>query len=219
MSRTSISQGRLLRSVRAAMVVTFILSVGTAPHRAGVSERHEGGDFSLQSGRRAVALSDFRGKQVLIYFGYLTCPDVCPNSLSRIGAALRALSPKEREQVAAVFVSVDPDRDSPERVARYAAHFDPLIVGATGTPEALQKVARRYGANFRKVPVKGALGYTVAHTSETYLVDQAGRLFETLPHGVLPGAIAAAIRRGLRFQAPQQPGQALRSGKSTDGIL
>ena len=192
-----IQSNRLPRPVAATCAIAVLLAAGTGFGQTLAGPARAGGAPHLRNQSGPVALADFRGRVVLVYFGYLTCPTVCPNSLARIAAALRSLSPAERLRVAALFISVDPERDTPQIVTRYAAHFDPMIVGATGSPDVLRRIARAYGARFRKVAVGGALGYTVAHTSETYVLDPAGRLSQTLPHGVLPETIAAAIRNAL----------------------
>ena len=105
-----------------------------------------GGDFTLTSADGPATLADQRGRVVLIYFGYASCPDICPTSLAFITAALRALTPAELERVRVVFISVDPARDTPEKLKQYAGHFHPNIIGVTGSPGTLADVATRYGA-------------------------------------------------------------------------
>jgi protein SCO1/2 len=157
-----------------------------------------GGDFMLTSADGPVALADLRGKAVLIYFGYATCPDVCPTSLALIATALRALTPAERERVRVLFVSVDPARDTPARLKPYATHFHPDIIGVTAQVSVLGEMARHYGAAFNYTPVSSATGYVVDHTSSTAVVAPNGRLVELLPHATAPPEIVAAIRRVLR---------------------
>lgn len=115
--------------------------------------RH-GGDFTLQSADGPVSLSDFRGKVVLIYFGYTSCPDVCPTSLGALSAALKQLSPREMDRVQPIFISVDPERDTPGKMVEYVHYFHPKMIGVTGSIEQVRKVADRYGAYFRKAEVK-----------------------------------------------------------------
>ncbi len=153
-----------------------------------------GGDFRIQTTSGSLALSDLRGRVVVLYFGYLTCPDVCPNSLRRVADALRGLTPPERKRAAGLFVSLDPERDRPENADRYASHFHPLLRGGTQTAALLAQTARRYGVSYRRVATGGALGYTVAHTSRFYVIDPAGRLARVLPHAASPAEILAALR-------------------------
>lgn len=157
-----------------------------------------GGDFELRGQDGPVALEDFRGKVVLLYFGYTWCPDICPTNLAIIAYALKQLTPAEREQVQVLFVSVDPERDTPERLTEYAAYFDPGILGITGSEAQLAATAARYGAAYRRVEQPdSATGYLVDHSAFTYLIDQQGRLVETLPHATPGEDIIAAVRRLL----------------------
>ncbi len=165
--------------------------------RAGLAQLPAGGDFLLQSWQGPVGLADLRGKLVLIFFGYTWCPDVCPTNLALIGKALDGLSPGELEAVRVLFVSVDPERDSLERLRDYGRYFHPRILGVTGSPEELARVARQYGAAYRTAPPEASGAYWVDHSALTYLVGPDGRLVETLNHAAAPAQILAAIRRRL----------------------
>lgn len=159
--------------------------------------RTAGGDFTLDSPSGKLTLQEYRGKVVLLYFGYTFCPDVCPTALSSIGQALAALAPDELAQVQGIFVSVDPERDTMEVLNVYAPFFHPSIVGASGTPAQVAEVARRYGVSYMKQKSVDDRPYTVDHSSFTYLIDREGRLAATLPHGAPPADIVAQIRRHL----------------------
>jgi protein SCO1/2 len=164
----------------------------------GLAAEPEGGDFRLQSWRGPVRLSDLRGKLVLIYFGYTWCPDICPTNLAIMSLALKQLSADEREQVQALFVSVDPARDSVERLKTFAEYFDPAILGMTGSEQAIADVARRYGAAYRRSEQgDSAMGYTVDHSSYTYVVDRNGRLVEILEHATPVERLVEVIRARL----------------------
>jgi len=187
-----------------ALLAFLLFGLGPAPdgapgHRVlDLAQPPTGGDFTLQSATGPVSLADLRGKVVLIYFGYTWCPDICPLNLGYIGAALDALDPDERARVAVLFVSVDPERDTPERLAKYTAFFAPDILGLTGTPDALALIAARYGAAYRRVAAENsAMGYLVDHSAYTYLVDTRGRLRQSLEHATTPERIVAAIRTYL----------------------
>lgn len=156
-----------------------------------------GGGFTLTSESGKVSLVDFRGKVVLLYFGYTFCPDICPTSLARIAQALNALPADELERVRAIFISVDPDRDTPAQLARYAGFFHPEMIGLTGSEADIMDVAQRYGAAWNKVEGESEGGYLIDHTSNTYVVDSTGNLGEVLPHGSTDDAIVEAIRRYL----------------------
>lgn len=157
-----------------------------------------GGDFQLDSAAGTLDLADLRGKVVLIYFGYTSCPDICPTNLAVIAAALRELTAEEQSRVQVLFISVDPERDDPKRLAAYAGYFHPLIRGVTGTPEQIAVAARRYGAAYRRADqADSAMGYAVDHSTNTYLVDRQGRLAGTLTHATPSPVIASAIRELL----------------------
>jgi protein SCO1/2 len=154
----------------------------------------QGGDFTLTSANGPVSLEGLRGKVVLLYFGYTWCPDICPTSLAMISVAFRQLTPEEMASVQGVFVSVDPERDTPERLATYTRYFHPAILGVTGTPEEVASVARLYGAGYRKVKQDSATNYVVDHTADIYVIDQQGKLYRTLPHGTPPSEMVAVMR-------------------------
>lgn len=156
-----------------------------------------GGDFTLNSFRGPVRLSDFRNQVVLLYFGYTWCPDICPTSLGLTSLALESLTPEELARVQGLFVSVDPARDTLERLKAYGEYFHPKILGITGTPDEVAKVAKLYGAAYRKVVQVSEAGYVVDHSAETYLIDPQGTLVEVIPHGTPVQAMVALIRRYL----------------------
>ena len=173
----------------------FVWEPGQGGHAdMGVAGRPAGGDFTLQSANGPVSLADFRGKVVLLYFGYTSCPDICPTSLALMQGALHRLEPAELERVQGLFVSVDPQRDTPQRLAEYTAYFHPAITGVTGTPEAVAEAAGQYGAVYRRVESDSDMGYLVDHSSATYVIDPAGELHAVLPHGTPPAEIVAAVR-------------------------
>lgn len=155
------------------------------------------GDFELATPRGIVSLQQLRGKVVVLYFGYTWCPDVCPTSLALLGMALHKLAPQELEAIQPVFISVDPERDTLERLAEYTPYFHPALLGATGTPQQIAEVARHYGVAYAREQGGGMTDYTVEHSSLTYLLDRNGKLHEVLPHGTSPDKIVIAIRQLL----------------------
>ena len=157
-----------------------------------------GGDFTLQSASGPVSLKDYRGKLVLVYFGYTYCPDICPTSLAATAEGLKQLTPAEMARVGMIFVSVDPKRDTPARLKEYVEFFHPAIVGVTGTPEVIAEIAKRYGVFYaeQKVDTAGG-GYVVDHSADTFIVTPDGQVLSKIAHGTPPDRIAAAIRKYL----------------------
>jgi len=156
-----------------------------------------GGDFVLRSADGPVRLADYRGKVAVLYFGYTFCPDACPTTLAALGETLKSLAAGELAEVRPIFISLDPERDDVKRLKEYAAFFHPSIVGATGTPERVRRVANQYGVLYAKQKVDSAGGYVLDHSSFLYVVDRRGRLAASLPHGAAPKEIALALRQAL----------------------
>ncbi len=163
----------------------------------------DGGDFTLQSADGPVSLRDFRGQVVLVYFGYLSCPDVCPTSLSVAARAMSSLSPTELSATRLLFVSVDPERDTAENMKGYAAFFHPRFLGLVGTPDRIAAAAKAYGAWYEKAKVPSAVGYTVDHTASIYVVDPNGKLVSKVPHGAPAEDVVTAIRAARGNTPPQ----------------
>jgi protein SCO1/2 len=158
----------------------------------------EGGDFTLQSADGPVSLKDFRGKVVLVYFGYTYCPDICPTSLAATSEGLKQLTPEELARVAMIFVSVDPKRDTPARLKEYVNFFHPAIVGVTGAPEEIATIAKRYGVFYAEQKVETAGdGYVVDHSADTYVISTAGQLVGKIAHATPPDQVAETIRKYL----------------------
>ena len=157
-----------------------------------------GGDFILNSKDGAVSLEDYRGQLVLMYFGFTSCPDVCPTALSTIAASMRQFSPELEAQIQPLFVSVDPDRDTLDNLAQYSAYFHPRMLGITGSIETLDALVKNYGAYYRHIPLENsALGYTVDHTSRVYLVGREGQLINTIAHGTSVDDVVTLLKQHL----------------------
>ena len=164
----------------------------------GLAEAPRGGDFTLHSPSGPLALHDLRGKVVLLYFGYTFCPDICPTSLGFTSQALVSLDKTEQEKVQMLFVTVDPERDTLDKLKTYTAYFHPSIVGLSGTPEEIAKVAKLYGASYAKQNTASAGGYVVDHSAYTYVIAPDGSLFRALDHGTPPAQVVEAIRAAMK---------------------
>jgi protein SCO1/2 len=121
-------------------------------------------------------LSQMRGKAVLLFFGYTSCPDVCPTTLAELKQALEELGEDSAKQVQVLFITVDPARDTPERVQAYVNHFNPNFIGLSGTESELLQVWHNYGVFREIVDGSSAAGYIVNHTARVTLIDQEGNM-------------------------------------------
>ncbi|WP_027575156.1 SCO family protein [Bradyrhizobium sp. WSM1743] len=155
-----------------------------------------GGPFQLtdQNGK-AVTDKSLKGKPTLIFFGYTHCPDVCPTSLFEISEVLRAMG-KDADRVNAVFISVDPERDTPAAMKDYLSSFDPHLEGLSGDPAETAKVITSYRVYAKKVPTKDG-DYTMDHTALVYLMDREGRFVSPFNLKRTPEEAAAELKRYL----------------------
>ncbi len=170
-----------------------------------------GGPFSLidQTGKR-VTDADFRGRYMLVYFGYTYCPDVCPTGLSVMSQALDILGPKG-ERVQPIFITVDPERDTPEVMADYVANFHPRLIGLTGSPDEIRAAAKAYRVYYEKVYSQLAqrgetedadLGdpesdYLMSHSASTFLMGPDGRYIRVFAYGTSAEDMAAGIAEAM----------------------
>lgn len=157
-----------------------------------------GGPFTLvdQNGSRRSS-ADFRGRFMLIYFGYSYCPDVCPTTLSLMSDALDKLGASS-DAVVPIFITIDPERDSPARLKAYLASFGPRFVGLTGDLEAIKKVAALYRVYLKKEPLKGG-NYAMDHSSVIYLMGRDGKFVGFWDDtSIGPDKLAAALRKPIQ---------------------
>jgi len=179
------------------MVIGMQLSEKNDDAAISLSSAPKGGDFVLQSKHGEFDLHDYRGKLVLIYFGYTFCPDICPTNLSHLTQALNELKQEELSQVQSVFISVDPERDSLEHLDNYVKYFHKSLIGITGDESTIASLAKKYGAAYQKVTGESQGGYLIDHSSFTYLVDQQGQLKESFQHATDPMVMVNTIRNYL----------------------
>ncbi|MBS9404645.1 SCO family protein [Halomonas sp. TRM85114] len=158
-----------------------------------------GGEVSLPSTQGDFSLSELGEDQLaVLFFGYTYCPDVCPMTLSVVRQALAGLDEAQRERVVPLMVSVDPERDTLERLEEYTAYFGAGIIGATGSQQQLDDIAERYGVVWRKVETPdSAMAYTIDHSSSLYLVDNEGDIRRRVLYSPVPNALRSALESEL----------------------
>jgi protein SCO1/2 len=173
------------------LIVSGRMSATSTPQVAAI-----GGPFQLsdQNGR-TVTEKDLKGRPSLVFFGFTHCPDVCPTTLFDISELLRALGP-DAERLHAVFITVDPERDTQSVLKDYLSSFDPHLSGLTGDPAAIATVAKEYRVYYKKVPLDDG-SYTMDHTAIVYLMDKDGRFVSPFSLKRRPDAAAADLRRYL----------------------
>ena len=173
------------------LIVSGRLSTPVAQQVAAI-----GGPFKLtdQDGH-AVTDQELKGRPFLVFFGFTNCPDVCPTTLFEVSEILRALGP-DADRTRALFITVDPERDTPAVMKEYLSSFDPHLSGLTGDPAAVAAVAKAYRVYFKKVPLDQG-GYTMDHTAIVYLMDKTGRFVSPFSLKRTTDAAAADLRRYL----------------------
>ncbi|HXG78510.1 MAG TPA: SCO family protein [Methyloceanibacter sp.] len=198
--------GRLLTIVVAGFLVgaiagagALVLMQGPQVPRAVITTGKAaiGGPFSLidQNGK-AVTDRDFRGRYMLVFFGFTHCPDICPTELQVMSSALEALGGKA-EKVAPIFITLDPERDTPQVVGNYVKNFGPNFVGLTGSPEAVAQAAKAYRVAYSKVEQNGDKDYTVDHSTFIYLMGPDGEFITFFSYGTPPEKIADTLKSYL----------------------
>lgn len=142
---------------------------------------------------KARTLDDFKGKVVILFFGFTQCPDICPTTLGASAAAMNLLG-SDADKVQVLFVTLDPARDTPEVLAKYAPAFHPSFLGLYGNAEATAAAAKEFKVFFQKAPGATPDSYTIDHTAASYAIDPQGRLRLYIKHGETPDQMASDIK-------------------------
>ena len=167
--------------------------------KGGESAAVQEGGFTLDSPEGALSLKDLRGNVVLLFFGFTSCADVCPISLATISHAFSYLTDDELKRSRTLFISLDPERDTMERLKKYTGYFHPNIIGVTGTMEELVRVTDIYGVKFEKKETPdSALGYLIYHTAKIFVIGTNGELRKTFPHNIDAQLLVQQIRSLLK---------------------
>ena len=194
-ARILVATGAFVAGLILCTAVVLLVSGGgqgpTLPQVAAI-----GGPFSLtdQNGR-TVTDQDFKGHPFLVFFGFTNCPDICPTTMFEISEIMKRLGP-DGDRVRALFITVDPERDTPAAMKDYLSSFDPRIVGVTGAEAAIAAVAKAYRAYYKRMPLAEG-GYTMDHTAFIYLMGADGKYLGYFPPGTPPERIAETLGKQL----------------------
>jgi protein SCO1/2 len=142
---------------------------------------------------KPVTLDSYKGKVLVVFFGYTQCPDVCPTTMAEMAGVMKELGP-QADQVQVLFITLDPARDTKELLAQYAPTFDPRFVGLYGTPEQTAQVAKEFKVIYNKVEGKTPDSYTIEHTAGSYVFDKNGKIRLFLRHGQGPAPITHDLK-------------------------
>ncbi len=195
-------------SVGVVMLVTglwiwkFVIPVVSSEQQVAVvpSPPPIGGAFTLtdQNGK-TVTDADFRGRYMLIFFGYTFCPDVCPTAMQTVTETMDLMGP-QADMIQPIFISVDPERDTPESLKSFVENFHPSLIGLTGSPEQVAAVARAYRVYYAKVKEKDAAAdeYLMDHSAIMYLMGPDGKFVQYFSYGTTPEEMAKRLRKYLR---------------------
>jgi protein SCO1/2 len=192
-----------VRTVRRACLAvlaaaTVVALAGCSPKvsfkNTDVTGANFGHDFSLidHTGTRRT-LADYKGKAVAIFFGYTHCPDVCPTTMAEMSAVMKQLGP-DAERVQVLFISVDPERDTPAFLSQYVPAFDPRFVGLTGSVDDVAAAAKEFKVFYQKVPGSTDGEYSVDHFAGMYLYDPQGHMRVFVKYGTPADSIAADLK-------------------------
>lgn len=193
---------RMFPALALLSAVTLAGCGAVKPEEPPLAGARIGGPFALtdQNGK-TVRESDFAGRYRIVYFGYTYCPDVCPTDMAKIGQAMKILdkdAPRIAAKVVPIFITVDPERDTPAVIKQFVANFHPGIVGLTGSPQAIAEVAKRYAIYFKKQPPGPGGGYMVDHLAVAYLMGPNGEPIASLPIDKDGQAIASQVKHWVR---------------------
>jgi protein SCO1/2 len=181
--------------------VALLLLVACAPdrfHSVDITGAPYAQGFALtDASGQTRRLEDFRGKLVTVFFGFTQCPDVCPTTMTKFAEVKRLLG-KQGDELQVVFITVDPERDTPAVLGQYVPQFDKSFVGLTGSVQAVTDVSKDFKVFFMKVPGRTEKSYTMDHTTASYVFDREGRIRLFVRHDETAENIAADLKRLLK---------------------
>ena len=193
---------RVLLGVAAAAATLALAGCNDKPKKlaiqgSDITGTHLGSDLAMVDASGQVrTLADYKNKIAVIFFGYTHCPDVCPTAMAQLAQAMSLLN-KDADQVQVIMITVDPQRDTPEVMHRYASAFNPGFIGLSGSPEQLAKTAKSFRAYYAKSPGPTPQDYGMDHSSSFYIMDKSGEARILLPGNAQASVIAHDIQQLL----------------------
>ena len=180
-------------------LITFYITTTTKDFNQPVKPFSElGGDFKLSGFNGDISLSQYKGDVVVMYFGYMSCAEVCPNSMMVLTNALSRLDKEGISNTHGLFISVDPARDTPDKIRQFTDYFHPRITGLTGSHQQIKDVGSLYGVYYDSTNLSESfMEYSVSHASQFYIIDKNGELAITMSHTTTPNELAAQIKELL----------------------
>ncbi|MCW8930705.1 MAG: SCO family protein [Gammaproteobacteria bacterium] len=179
------------------IVLLFLCIQGTYASVPDVQKKSVGGDFQLtDQNNQAFDLKQLRGKVVMIFFGYTSCPEVCPTELSKMVSTLKELG-EDSNQVQAVFISVDPERDSVSKINEYLNAFQSNLIGLTGTKNEIDQVTKQYQVSYKAMKMMGE-DYHVQHNADIFVLNTKGELSTIVPYGMPYNHVTKVVKSVLK---------------------
>lgn len=181
-----------------AMVIGYIVTKDKPLGEGYRLASEYGGEFTLNSNKGRVSLSDFKGKVVVLYFGFMNCQEACPVSLTKMRRAFKRLNDKELKQVQGIMVSIDPKRDTVDDLAAFAKNYHKNVIGLVDDKAVIDKLVDQYGGMAKMDILDGkSMSYNVDHSSRFYMIDKDGKLLTTMSYSTTPAEMVAKIQQML----------------------
>lgn len=174
-------------------ILSYVLLMQNKPVTSNSTKL--GGDFTIATSQGEFNLKDYRGKIVVLYFGYASCPDVCPTALAMVGNGLKNMPTSITDQVQPVFISVDPERDTLENLKIYGEYFHPRLIAGTADTATIDAIVKQYGAYYKITKQENSvLNYMVDHTSRIYIINKEGEFSNTITHSSIQQDLEPALK-------------------------
>jgi len=181
------------------LTTTHDLSVEVFEDRRAIPN---GGDFTLMSSKGPRSLRQYKDNMVILLFGYLSCPDICPTQLKKVSSALKKIDPQERDKVKILFITLDPERDNLEHLDKFVEYFDKNIIALTGEPKQIRQVADLYGVKFTKEKTADGKSYVIHHSVANYILSPDNVIRYILSHDVTSYDIVHVIHNLFKKYYP-----------------